>query len=1542
MNFIFGQTHLELPDAEKSFIFNFENFNHQFEGKRSGKSKITGTIQLPVPGTKGVRFNLIENHLIEKRISNIIAFNGVSEDQRYTMKLTALNDSFSAIVKSDKGAYFFFEKIENTSAQYRIGTMTDASDKSNFICSANLDFPELKNNLQAKSVTNFPLGTQIKKFRLAVAATGESAQALGNTDNVLAQVVSKFNSVSLAYETELAVTFTLIAETTNKTLIYADPATDPFTTTGPAESSSVFQNLNTSGVLTYDKYDIGHTVNITTGSSTSGAAGGSPCSNSSKAAGFTNFGTQSTLASATQVLCHEMGHQFGAGHTYNAAGDCASSWGPSSAVEPGAGGTFLAYANLCSSPVDVRYIPDRDVPFFHARSMDQILTKIANTSNCYTIVNSNNTPPVANAGVDITIPKNTPFKLTGIGTDANNTNLTYTWDQNDLATASDKGAMGSTLAGDGGYTAVNSTTAPLFRSRLSNVSGERYFPAMEFVLNNQNNPPLQAGEALSNVPRNINLRFAVRDNNPVYGGIDSDDINVTVSDTGPLAVSYPNASGVTVNAGSTIAVTWDVNNTNTLKNTVNILLSTDGGLTFPLQLATDNPNNGSANIIIPNVPSTSTARIKVVAVINSNAEFFDVSDNNFAISSSCAAYASYAYPTDAVTAVSGSSQANLNMTAPQAVAEEVSSYQSTYSTANLTPNNLYIYADQTQTTTAFQGVKNGIVKKFKVSVSGDYIFNRTSGYVVMSVHSGSPFTASNFVSASGYFNGTNTTAFFNTKSAYLTAGTDYYLLMTGASSGAVHTITANGPGKMVTETAPPAGYNYTFAAVGSNGNIVATSPTADFTSLPTGSYTVQGFSYLNSINPTTFINNSFSSMIIAGNCINLSKTNRDLTITSNVSMIGMNDSDNDGIPDSVEGCGGTLTIASITSSTATALSSNNTALFPLVPPGGATLPNGGVFITKNSGGNGWGVFQPTPANATVNINGSQSNSFSTQYLDIVAGGNVVAGVPRNVTFDFGTAASNLGTADNQYQYVIGIAGLGGEGQTVASTFSVPLTVAANFNTSGNNIYSLLDGVQSVTPGQVGTVVSTNTNAVQGYTFYFVPRNVASFVMNITGGNDSHGIIFGVYNKNCTVDTDGDGVLNYLDKDSDNDGITDNEETGCTTSTTASFNPVTQAWQNTNLSVVAGQTYKMQLSASSLGVRTASGGPNNGKQFYAVTHASGIATDYDGYRYNLSNGTYASTALPAEAVGFANLAATDYPNLLTFVGMIDTNGNGQYNPGIDVLIPNLLDMSNGLTGGVIFNATKSGTFYVVYADNAYGDNSGVLSFNMQTCGIVIDTDGDLVPDYLDTDSDGDGCPDAIEGSENVRYTHVYPMTFATVPLRGQIRVLGDGVTGGTPSQVVSLNTTGGAYGVPQLVNPAAPNGGTAGVMDNTDGTSDIGQGIGSSRLSGTRDIECDRCFRPATTTGTTLPSNHGITALARAGVNNGNWPMKINGAYTVLDAKTKGFVINRVPFTGTPSVPTGIAAANFVMGMMVYDTTNNCLKIYDGTGWYCYTKQTCDN
>ena len=127
------------------------------------------------------------------------------------------------------------------------------------------------------------------------------------------------------------------------------------------------------------------------------------------------------------------------------------------------------------------------------------------------------------------------------------------------------------------------------------------------------------------------------------------------------------------------------------------------------------------------------------------------------------------------------------------------------------------------------------------------------------------------------------------------------------------------------------------------------------------------------------------------------------------------------------------------------------------------------------------------------------------------------------------------------------------------------------------------------------------------------------------------------------------------------------------------------------------------------------------------------------------------------------------------------------------------------------------------------------------------------------------------------------------------------------------------------------------------TSSLGYDISGSQtvtviVNGAGDPDC-ACYKPATS-GVGLATNHGITSLQRAGAQSGDWPTLRKGAFTALEANTKGFVINRVI-----SPETSIALP--VEGMVVFDTDENagqgCLKIYrNGTGWSCLNTQTCAN
>ena len=133
----------------------------------------------------------------------------------------------------------------------------------------------------------------------------------------------------------------------------------------------------------------------------------------------------------------------------------------------------------------------------------------------------------------------------------------------------------------------------------------------------------------------MEFRVTVRDFNGDYGCTIEDDITLSVdASAGPFLVTTPNTN-VTWFEGSQATVSWDVAGTNSAPiscSNVDILLSYDGGFTYPVTLQGNTPNDGSENISVPNGTST-TARVMVRCSDN---VFFDISNVNFEIDGAAA------------------------------------------------------------------------------------------------------------------------------------------------------------------------------------------------------------------------------------------------------------------------------------------------------------------------------------------------------------------------------------------------------------------------------------------------------------------------------------------------------------------------------------------------------------------------------------------------------------------------------------------------------------------------------------------------------------------------------------------------------------------------------------------------------------------------------------------------------------------------------------------------------------------------------------------
>lgn len=562
---------------------------------------------------------------LQAKYPDIRSYSGKStKDETSSLHISVSPSGIQTMVlRADQSTEFIEQEAKDKNSYRLFSSKKREKGVLPFVCTT--EDQTVSKSLYNKTAKSASSAGVFKTFRLALSCTGEYWQYhVAKGSSAAAAINATMTRVNAIFNKDLALKLELIAN--NNSILYDDPAADPYSPvvgTAPGAWSQELQR-KLDDVIGNANYDIGHLFGATGGGGNAGCIG-CVC-DAGKGSAYTSpaNGVPEGNTFDLDFVAHELGHQLGANHTFSHELE-----GEGVNVEPGSGSTIMSYAGITE---DYDVVSNSDDYFTYA-SIKQIQDNMA-TKTCGTAVILPNNTPTAAAGLDYTIPTGTAFVLKGTASDPNGNTMTYCWEQNDSAI---------TASGANSFALSNKADGPLFRSLKPGNSTTRYMPALNNVLTNRLS---SAWESVSTVGRTLKFAFTVRDNAAQgLAQTKTDEMVVTVDPlTGPFAVVSQSTNDISWAPFTSQTITWSVNNTTALPgaNTVNIKLSTDGGLTFATTLVSNTPNDGSQTITVPNILAQNCR----ILIEPTNNIFYAVNASSFAIGySSVTTCTSYSFTT---------------------------------------------------------------------------------------------------------------------------------------------------------------------------------------------------------------------------------------------------------------------------------------------------------------------------------------------------------------------------------------------------------------------------------------------------------------------------------------------------------------------------------------------------------------------------------------------------------------------------------------------------------------------------------------------------------------------------------------------------------------------------------------------------------------------------------------------------------------------------------------------------------------------------------
>ena len=633
--------YLPVSDSKKSYYLKLDKQAFQSSFERQSKIKLqkgTDRVEMVLPNESGEEevFEVKKVEVLSPNLQliypQIRTYAGKSRDRpEVKVRLSYTPMGINAWIRYPNGESRFLQPVSNEDQRYISYYRSAKRVLGDFNCSTTLRDNWKDQNLKGMSQKHYRISNSadIKTFRLAISTTGGYTSFWGDNDakngtnqeDAYAMVVSTINRVNEIFETELGIHLELVS---GIDLIFPNIDNDPYTTDLVSQAQETIDEIFGS-----ENYDIGHLFAYARdGGNGNAGTVGSVCRAGIKGGAFSAHpfqgGSEEPFLNDhfdIDYVTHEMGHQFGAYHTFSQVNEFEDV-----SSEPGSGSTIMGYAGIVGAD-NVQLHSD---PYFHYHSLQNI-NQYVGLQTCYTTEVNENQIPITSAGEDLILPLGTAYELKATGSDPDGDVLYYCWEQ------LDSGQVDASNFGPNNHLGAQARSLP------PSIMPTRTIPIMDAVLNRnltQENPATGSRwETVSLVDRMLTWAVTARDRYPASAGQKgrtTSDIKLLkiVSDAGPFEISSQNQAGIIWQAGSRQTILWDVAQTDRAPiNTkyVSILLSLDGGNTFEKTLLSSTPNDGQEDITVPGGISSDQVRIKVVP---HNSIYFAVNSQNIQITPS--------------------------------------------------------------------------------------------------------------------------------------------------------------------------------------------------------------------------------------------------------------------------------------------------------------------------------------------------------------------------------------------------------------------------------------------------------------------------------------------------------------------------------------------------------------------------------------------------------------------------------------------------------------------------------------------------------------------------------------------------------------------------------------------------------------------------------------------------------------------------------------------------------------------------------------------